>query len=267
MDLQNICKQIGELAQKAGQFIREERSKITNEDIELKGKASLVTYVDKTAERLIVDELRRLLPEAGYITEEGTAGERGEKYKWVIDPLDGTTNFIHGIFPHSVSIGLLEDNHPVAGVVYEVGQDELFSAWQGGGAWLNGRPISVSASAKHEEVLLATGFPYYDFDMLQNYLRLLEFFMIETRGMRRMGSAAVDLAYVACGRFDGFFEHALHPWDVAAGIIILQEAGGRLSDFKGGDNYLFGNEIVAANANYFDKFYSIVNKHLGKINP
>lgn len=263
MDLQDICRQIGGIAKNAGQFIREERSKITSEDIELKGKASLVTYVDKTAEQMIVAELRKILPEAGYITEEGTAGEQGEKYKWVIDPLDGTTNFIHGIFPHSVSIGLLEDNIPVAGAVYEVGQDELFLAWKGGGAWLNGQRISVSKSDKHEDVLLATGFPYYNFEMLGDYLRLLEFFMIETRGMRRMGSAAVDLAYVACGRFDGFFEHALHPWDVAAGIVLVQEAGGKLSDFKGGDNFLFGKELVAANANYFQSFYEKVNEHLG----
>ncbi|MGD9931581.1 MAG: inositol monophosphatase family protein [Mangrovibacterium sp.] len=263
MDLQDICRQIGGIAKNAGQFIREERSKITSEDIELKGKASLVTYVDKTAEQMIVAELRKILPEAGYITEEGTAGEQGEKYKWVIDPLDGTTNFIHGIFPHSVSIGLLEDNIPVAGAVYEVGQDELFLAWKGGGAWLNGQRISVSRSSKHEDVLLATGFPYYNFEMLGDYLRLLEFFMIETRGMRRMGSAAVDLAYVACGRFDGFFEHALHPWDVAAGIVLVQEAGGKLSDFKGGDDFLFGKELVAANANYFPLFFEKVNEHLG----
>ena len=262
-DLQEICTRIGKLARQAGQFIREERLKIKPEDIELKGKASLVTYVDKNAERMIVDQLRELLPEAGFITEEGTAGEKGEDWKWVVDPLDGTTNFIHGIFPHSVSIGLVKGDTPVAGVVYEVGQDELFSAWEGGGAWLNGKPISVSKSARHEDVLLATGFPYYNFDMLSQYLKLLEFFMIETRGMRRMGSAAVDLVYVACGRFDGFFEHALHPWDVAAGIIILKEAGGKLSDFKGGENYLFGKEIIAANANYYPGFFKKVNEFLG----
>ena len=264
MDLQNICTQVGEIAKKAGQFIREERSKITTGDIELKGKASLVTYVDKNAEKMIVSELRRLLPEAGYITEEGTTGEEtDEPLKWVIDPLDGTTNFIHGIFPHAVSIGLIENDEPIAGVVYEIGQDELFSAWKGGGAWLNGQPISVSKSSTHEDVLLATGFPYYNFDMLNNYLRLLEFFMMETRGMRRMGSAAVDLVYVACGRFDGFFEHALHAWDVAAGIIILKEAGGQVCDFKGGNNYLYGRELIASNENYFPAFYEKVHEFLG----
>ncbi len=263
MDLENICKQIETVAKKAGLFIREERLKITDDDIELKGKASLVTYVDKNAEKLIVDELTQILPEAGFITEEGTADSDGETLKWVIDPLDGTTNFIHGIFPHSVSIALMKNDQPIVGVVYEVGQDELFAAWQDGGAWLNGKPISVSKNKTHEDVLLATGFPYYNFEMLNEYLKLLEFFMMETRGMRRMGSAAVDMAYVACGRFDGFFEHALHAWDIAAGIIILQEAGGKVCDFKGGDNYLFGKEIVASNENYFPAFFSKVNEFLG----
>ncbi|WP_163708574.1 inositol monophosphatase family protein [Mangrovibacterium lignilyticum] len=262
MDLQHICREIGTLAQEAGQFIREQRSQITNDDIELKGKASLVTYVDKEAEKMIVARLRELLPEAGFITEEGTATESGEEYKWVIDPLDGTTNFIHGIFPHSVSIALTKDNNPIAGVVYEIGQNELFSAWKGGGAYLNDQPIAVSKSATHEDVLLATGFPYYNFDKLESYLKVLEFFMIETRGMRRMGSAAVDLAYVACGRFDGFFEHALHAWDVAAGVLLVQEAGGKVTDFKGGDKYLFGKELISANANYFPAFFAKVNEHL-----
>lgn len=263
MDLQNICSQIGDIARQAGQFIREERSKITPEDVELKEKASLVTYVDKNAEKMIVAKLHMILPEAGFVTEEGTADENGETWQWVVDPLDGTTNFIHGIFPHSVSIGLTKDNDPVAGVVYEVGQDELFSAWKGGGAWLNGTRISVSRSSSHEDVLLATGFPYYNFEIMAQYLKVLEFFMIETRGMRRMGSAAVDLAYVACGRFDGFFEHALHAWDIAAGIILVKEAGGKVCDFKGSDNYLFGREIIAANSNYFPAFFKKVNELLG----
>lgn len=263
MELQQICSEIGQLARQAGQFIREQRSQITNDDIELKGKASLVTYVDKEAEKMIVASLRKILPEAGFITEEGTAGESGEEYKWVIDPLDGTTNFIHGIFPHSVSIALTKNNAPVVGVVYEIGQDELFSAWKDGGAYLNDQPIAVSKSSKHEDVLLATGFPYYNFEKLNEYLKVLEFFMIETRGMRRMGSAAVDLAYVACGRFDGFFEHALHAWDVAAGVLLVQEAGGKVTDFKGGDNYLFGEELVSANSNYFPAFFAKINEQLG----
>ena len=265
MDLQIICNEISELAKEAGCFIKNERTKITTEDIEIKSKASLVTYVDKSAEKLIVKKLHQILPEAGFITEEGTAGEKGEQWKWIVDPLDGTTNFIHGMYPHSVSIGLVKNDTPVVGVIYEIGQDELFYAWEGGGAWLNGKQIQVSKSSKHEDVLLATGFPYYNFDIISQYLKLLEFFMLETRGMRRIGSAAVDLAYVACGRFDGFFEHALHPWDIAAGIIIVKEAGGIVSDFNGGNNYLYGKEIIASNNNYYSEFFEKVNEFLGKV--
>ncbi len=263
MDLQHLCQQVQEIAKKAGQFIREERKKITPQDIELKGKASLVTYVDKTAEQMIVKDLQKLLPEAGFITEEETVDDNDAQLKWVIDPLDGTTNFIHGITPHSVSIALIDGEDALVGVVYEVGLGELFYAWKDGGAFLNGQSISVSKNSTHEDVLLATGYPYYDFGKLAEYLQLLKFFMIETRGMRRMGSAAVDLAYVACGRFDGFFEHALHAWDVAAGILILKEAGGKVCDFNGENNFLFGGEIVACNTNYFPQFYEKVNSFLG----
>ncbi|MDR1860189.1 MAG: inositol monophosphatase [Bacteroidales bacterium] len=264
MNLQELCEKTAEVAREAGRFIRSERRFIRSDDVQLKSKASLVTYVDKQSEKFLVEQLQQLLPQAGFITEEGTATTCGQQWNWVIDPLDGTTNFVHDIFPHSVSIGLLCDNVPVLGAVYEIGHDEMFTAWQGGGAWLNGRRISVSKADRHEDVLLATGFPYYNFELLGQYLKLLEFFMIETQGMRRMGSAAVDMAYVACGRFDGFFEHALHPWDIAAGIILVQEAGGRISDFKGGNNHLFGKEIVASNAAYFPQFFQKVNEFLGQ---
>ena len=263
MDLQHICQQVQETAKKAGQFIREERQKITVEDIELKGKASLVTYVDKNAEQMIVKDLKQILPDAGFVTEEETVQDNGAKLKWVIDPLDGTTNFIHGITPHSVSIALIDGEQPLIGVIYEVGLDEMFYAWKDGGAFLNDKSISVSKSNNHSDVLLATGYPYYDFEKLAEYMNVLRFFMIETRGMRRMGSAAIDLAYVACGRFDGFFEHALHAWDVAAGILLVQEAGGKVSDFKGENDFLFGKEIVASNSNYYPDFFEVINKQLG----
>ncbi len=263
MELQDITIQMALLAKSVGEFIKSERSKITTNDIKLKGKASLVTYVDQQAERLLVKGLSRLLPQASFITEEETVEQGKSPYQWIIDPLDGTTNFIHGLYPHSVSVALTFEQQPVAGVVYEIGADELFTAWKDGGAYLNGERIFVSNTTNHTDALLATGFPYYNFSRLDNYLQLLRFFMVETRGMRRMGSAAVDLAYVACGRFDGFFEHALHAWDVAAGILLVQEAGGKVSDFKGGNNYLFGEEIVASNSAYFPAFQDEVKKHLG----
>ncbi|MEI8115208.1 MAG: inositol monophosphatase family protein [Bacteroidia bacterium] len=263
MNLEILCTQVQELAREVGGFIFEERLKFTSDDIIHKGKSDMVTYVDKTAEAKIVAALQVLLPDSGFIAEEGTAEDNGEKYRWVIDPLDGTTNYIHGISPFAVSIALMENQEIVMGVIYEISLNEMFYAWKGSRAFLNGKEIHVSTAATTANSLIATGFPYYDFSKLDHYLEAMNFFMRNSHGMRRLGSAASDLAYVAAGRFEGFYEHALHPWDVAAGIIIIQQAGGKVCDFNGGNNYLFGGEMIACNANYFDEFYEIVHKHLG----
>lgn len=263
MNYKELCFSVQEIACEAGSFIRTEGDKVTTEDIEFKDTTSLVTYVDKTAEANIVAALRKLIPEAGYVTEEGTADSNNEKFTWVIDPLDGTTNFLHGLAPHSVSIGLLEDGIPVLGVVYEVKQDEMFYAWKDSLAFLNGKEIKVSPTKELQNALIGTGFPYYDFDRVDNYIAAMKELMQKSRGLRRFGSAAVDLSYVAAGRFSAFYEHALHAWDVAAGAFIVQQAGGKVTDFNGGKNWLFGGEIVAAAENIFDDFYEIVNKHLG----
>jgi myo-inositol-1(or 4)-monophosphatase len=263
INYQLICRKVQEIARETGNFIRGEREKISEKDVELKSVSSLVTYVDKTAESRIVAALRELIPDSGFITEEGTASHSNEKFRWIIDPLDGTTNFIHGIAPHSVSIALLEDDELVVGVVYEVGQNEMFYAWKGSPAYLNGKEIKVSLTSKIEDTLIGTGFPYYAFDRVDDYIAAMRYLMEHTRGLRRFGSAAVDLSYVAAGRFDGFFEHALHSWDVAAGVFILQQAGGKVSDFNGENNWLFGGEIVAASNNFFGEFYTVVHKHLG----
>jgi myo-inositol-1(or 4)-monophosphatase len=263
MNLEILCSQVQELARKVGRFISDEGLKFTSEDIIHKGRADMVTYVDKTAEAQIVSALRELLPGSGFIAEEGTAHDNGEKYRWVIDPLDGTTNYIHGISPFCVSIALMEDQKIIMGVIYEINLKEMFYAWEGSKAYLDGREIQVSKAAGTADSLIATGFPYYDFSKLDKYLEAMSFFMRNSHGIRRLGSAAADLAYVAAGRFEGFYEHALHPWDVAAGIIIIKQAGGKVCDFKGGENYLFGGEMIACNANYFDEFYKIVNEHLG----
>jgi myo-inositol-1(or 4)-monophosphatase len=265
MKYEQLGRQVSQIARATGEFIRNERLSISAADVETKSAASFVTYVDKTAEQMIVDELRKLLPSAGYVTEEGTAGRNGENLVWVIDPLDGTTNYIHGLNPVSVSIGLLEKGTPVLGVVYEIGQDELFSAWKDGPAFLNGTEIRVSEASRSEDTLIGTGFPYYDFERLEDYIHVLKHLMKTTRGLRRMGSAAVDLCYVAAGRYDAFFEHALHAWDVAAGAFIVQQAGGVVTDFNQGDNWLFGGEIIAASHNYYPEFFGVVNNRLGRI--
>ncbi len=263
MDYKTLCSRVQEIARHAGNFIREEGAKITSSDIEVKSVSSLVTYVDKTSEANIVSALKQLLPGSGFIAEEGTATATNEKFKWIIDPLDGTTNYLHGIAPHAVSIGLAEDDNLVLGVIYEITADEMFYAWKESPAFLNGKEICVSTASNAEDTLIATGFPYYNFEMLDGYIEAMKFFMKNTRGIRRLGSAATDLAYVAAGRFDAFYEHALHSWDVAAGVFILQQAGGKICDFNGGNNYLFGGEIIAASKNYFDGFFEVVNKYLG----
>jgi len=261
MDLEKLCFDVQGIAKIAGLFIAEQREKFNLEDVVVKGKADFVSYVDKQAEVQIVDSLRKLLPGSGFIAEEGTAKSTDEKYKWIIDPLDGTTNFIHGLPPFAVSIALMDEQELVIGVVYEITQDECFYAWKGSKAYLNGNEIKVSTAATTNNALIATGFPYSAFDKLECYVASMRYFMVNSHGLRRLGSAATDLAYVASGRFEAFYEHGLKPWDVAAGTIILRQAGGKVSDFNGGDKFLFNGEMVASNGAYFDEFYDIVHKY------
>ncbi|WP_167613789.1 inositol monophosphatase family protein [Maribellus sediminis] len=264
MDYKKLCFQVQDIAREVGGFIRDEQKKLSAENIEVKSVASLVTYVDKTAEQRIITALRELIPDSGFVAEEGTADSKNEKYTWFVDPLDGTTNYLFGVSPHSVSIALAEDNRMVLGVVYEIGADELFYAWKGSAAYCNGKEIKTATRSKSEETLIGTGFPYYDFDRVDDYIEAMRYLMKNTLGLRRFGSAAVDLCYVACGRFDAFYEHALHAWDVAAGVFILQQAGGKITDFNGGDNWLFGGQLISASGSYFNEFYSIINGYLGE---
>lgn len=247
MDLKSLCLDVVELSREVGMNIKIEELNVSRKDIEEKSLNSLVSYVDKNAEQRIVDRLAELLPEAGFIAEEGTSDKKGENYNWIVDPLDGTTNFLHGLPVYSVSIALQRKDEIVLGVVYEVNQDECFYAWKSGGAFLNQKSVQVSKSEQLKDSLVATGFPYYDYERVDSYFIVLKQLAQNSRGIRRMGSAAVDLVYTACGRFDAFFEYSLHPWDVAAGAFIVEEAGGKVSDFSGGDNWLFGKEIVASN--------------------
>ena len=264
MDLKILCDKVIDLVKNTGLYIFEERKNFSAQhDVERKGHSNFVTYVDKNSEKQLVTQLGQLIPGSGFIAEEGTSDVKGDVYNWVIDPLDGTTNFIHGLTPHSISVALMEHNEIVLGVVYEISNGEMFYATKGDGAYCNGHPIKVSENSDHQQALIATGFPYYDFSKIDNYLLVLRELMEKTSGVRRLGSAAVDLCYVACGKFEGFWETGLSPWDVAAGAFIVQQAGGKVTDFTCGNNFLFGRELIATNALYFDKFYEIVNKHLG----
>ncbi len=259
MNLEKVCKQVVNLTESVGKFIISENN---NEllKVEEKGLHDFVTYVDKTAEKKLVEGLSDILPEAGFIAEEGTSTKDGKTYKWIIDPLDGTTNYIHRITPYAISIALMENNEVVLGVVHELGLDECFYAWGNGSAYLNGKEIKVSEKNKIEDSLIATGFPYYDYKRIKPFLESLEFFMKNSHGVRRLGSAATDLAYVACGRFEAFYEYSLSPWDVAAGAFIVQQAGGKVCDFKGGSNYIFGKEIIATNEFVFNNFFKDINQ-------
>jgi len=247
MNLAQVEKQVIELCVEVGNFIRKENENFDRSKIEQKGSFSnLVSYVDKEAERRLVGALEKILPGSGFIGEEGTETKGTNEYQWIIDPLDGTTNFLHGLPIFAISIGLLRKDKTVLGIVYEVSHQECFHAIEGGQAYCNDKVISISPIKTLNESLLATGFPYYHTDKKENYLEIIRIFLEQTHGIRRLGSAAIDLAYVACGRMEGFFEYNLKPWDVAGGAFILQQAGGIVTDFSGGDNYLFGGELCAA---------------------
>lgn len=261
MHLEQITNKVIELAKQAGEFIRQERKSFDADKIEYKGLNDMVSYVDKTAERIIVAGLEKILPEAGFITEEQTKNQIAERYNWIIDPLDGTTNFIHGLPVFSVSIALKEYDELVLGVVYEINLDECFYAWKDAPAYLNGKEIKVSKKTVIADSLLATGFPYYDFTKQPQYIELFTYLMKNCHGLRRLGSAAVDLAYTACGRFDGYYEYNLNAWDAAAGIVIVKQAGGHVVNFKGGNEVLDTRELLATNGKLTEELLGIINQY------
>ncbi|CAN5612101.1 inositol monophosphatase family protein [soil metagenome] len=258
MDLKMLCKEVCEIVRITGNFIRTERKTFSISKVEYKGLNDLVSYVDKTAEIQLVNALSTLLPSSGFITEENTNNTRSVEYNWIIDPLDGTTNFVHGVPCYCISVALMLKENLVLGVVYEINLDECFYAWEKGGAFLNGNKIEVSDENELKRSLLATGFPYSNYDRMKPYMEVFDYCMYNTHGLRRLGSAAVDLVYVACGRFEGFYEYGLNAWDVAAGAFIVQEAGGKVSDFSGKSDYIFGKEIIATNSNIFEEFLEVV---------
>lgn len=260
MELKIITDQVMEIAKEVGLFIKNEREKFNYQSVEIKGLNDLVSYVDKTSEKLIVDQLKPLLNNVGFIVEENTVSEKKE-YNWIVDPLDGTTNFVHGVPSYAISIALEYKGEIILGVVYEVSRNECFSAFKGGGAYLNGKLISVSKQKTLTESLIATGFPIYNFERIKPFLICLEHLMRNSHGVRRIGAAAVDLCYLACGRVDGFFEYNLNAWDVAAGALIVKEAGGTISDFNLGSNWLFGKEIIATNSLIKLEFETLIQEN------
>jgi myo-inositol-1(or 4)-monophosphatase len=215
--------------------------------IEFKGVKNLVTDIDRRSEETIADLVRRKLPHHSVVCEEGTRLEGDSGYRWLVDPLDGTTNYAHGYPCFSVSIGVEKDGEMLFGLVYDPNLEELFTAERGNGAFLNDKRLQVSAIGALPDALLATGFPNDVAGTTQNNLDYFVRFMKRAQGVRRPGSAALDLCYVAAGRFDGFWELKLYPWDMAAGSLMVTEAGGRVTDLRGGPHSLSNPQIVASN--------------------
>jgi myo-inositol-1(or 4)-monophosphatase len=264
MDYKQICSEVIELCKKVGHFITDEKKNFTVDCVEYKDLHDLVSYVDKEAEYQIVESLSKIIPDAGFITEEKTKTTVSEDFNWIIDPLDGTTNYVHGLAPYCISIALKNKNEIVVGVVYELNLNEIFYSWKGGEAMLNGYSIKVSKIETISKSLLATGFPYKDFSKLEPYMIVFNELMFGSHGLRRLGSAAADLVYVACGRMDAFYEYGLNSWDVAAGSFIVEQAGGKVTAFDNKNNWLFDKEIIASNGlihkELYDMIYSKFNR-------
>ncbi|MCK5444205.1 MAG: inositol monophosphatase [Rhodospirillaceae bacterium] len=235
-------------ATKAARKLVRDFGEVEHLQISKKGPADFVTIADKKAEETLVRELRKARPDFGFILEEGGVIEnKDESNTWVIDPLDGTTNFLHGIPHFAISIGLIRDNDIFAGVVYNPVQDEMYWAEKGQGAFLNGRRLRVSARKEVSESIFATGIPFMESGKEERFLERLDAVMSVSAGVRRFGSAALDLAYVAAGRYDGFWETGLKPWDIAAGIALVREAGGFVTDIRGKKHMMETGDIIAAN--------------------
>ena len=260
-NLSNVCQQALWAVHKTAAYIKSEFDQIKSPTFEVKDYNSFVTEIDKKAEIQLVSALERIVPDAVFLTEEKTIANKRGDLIWIVDPLDGTTNFIHGIPIFSISVALFHKNIGLIGIVHDVIHESSYYAWKDGGAYLNGNSISVSNHSIIQDTLVATGFPYYDFSQMKPYLATLESLIENTRGLRRLGSAAIDLAYVASGKFDAFFEYGLKPWDVAAGSVLVIEAGGKVTNFRGSDEFLYKGEIIASSQRIFPSFLNIIQSN------
>lgn len=246
-DLETLTGKVCELARTAGHFLKEERKNFRLEEVEVKRTHDYVSYVDKESEKRLVVALRSLLPEAGFIVEEGSAVYRDEPYCWVVDPLDGTTNYIHDNAPYCVSIALRNKRELLLGVVYDPCLDECFYAWKDGGAFLNGHPVRVSSVQSMEDAFVVAELPYNSEQYARTGEHLIHTLYGKVAGIRMNGSAAMAICYVAAGRFDAWLEAFLGKWDFSAAALIVQEAGGHVTDFYGNDNFIDGHHVVATN--------------------
>lgn len=259
-ELEQICCKTVAAAKDAGAFIKSELGKVQLEQIKEKEKHSLVSYVDIETEKLLIRSLESLVMPCQFITEEGTYSKSViADYSWVIDPLDGTTNFLKGIPIFSVSIALCHRMEPILGVVYDIMQADCYYAWEGGGAYCNGKKLLVSDVLRLEDSIIATGFPYKR-GWMPDLSELLTRVLHHSRGIRRLGSAAIDLAFTSAGKFDGYYESRLNSWDIAAGIMLIREAGGQVTDLRGHDKgILDSHHILASNGRIHEELLMLVS--------
>lgn len=230
-------------------------------DVKEKYKNDFFTKVDQLSEQEIIHTIQKAYPNHGILAEESGLHKSKNDFTWIIDPLDGTTNFIHGFPQIAISIALTYRNKLSVAVIYDPLRQELFTATQGGGAQLNNRKIRVSARTKISEALVGTGFPFKEKSLFQKYLHLFETIFPQTAGVRRAGAAALDLAYVAAGRLDGFWEKGLKPWDMAAGILLITEAGGFVGDFEGKNDYMKNGNLIAGNPKIYKTLHELISKN------
>lgn len=261
----NLERQMERIARAAGGILMRHYDRLQSADIDFKGPRDLLTIADRESEAFVVEELKATFPDHAIWAEESGRDERaaaaieGQGFVWLIDPLDGTTNFVHSHPFFAVAMGLVYAGRPVAGVVYAPRLDEMYVGVEGRGAFMNGRPIKVGRAKAIKDAMMSTGFAYKmdtaPNDNTENFRRIVR----EARGVRRCGSASIDLAFIAAGRYDGFWELDLAPWDVAAGGAIIREAGGRVTDFTGGDQWVFSGRIIATNGLLHDELRSKIS--------
>ncbi|MEZ5014319.1 MAG: inositol monophosphatase family protein [Chitinophagales bacterium] len=242
-----LCKDAMHIIRETGNYIRERRKQFASVSIAKKGVRDFVTEVDTYSEKVLIEKLGALVPGSTFIAEENTVEAHVSEYTWIIDPLDGTMNYVHGIPVYAISVALQENGKTIVGIVFEMVQDEMFCAWEGSDAFCNGEKIQVSGCAQLKDALIATGFPYIRTpERTRALANTLQYFLDEGRDIRRLGTAATDLCYIACGRLDVYYEGYLNIWDIAAGIFIVQQAGGVAVNFKGQTDFSEGN-VLAAN--------------------
>lgn len=250
-----------EAAFNAAGLIHRHAGRVQNAQVREKGTNDLVTEIDEMAQEVIIETLTDAYPDYAILAEESTTGVpelEVEGFRWIIDPIDGTTNFLHGVPPYAVSIALQNNDDLLVGVVLDLSRNELFTAVRGGGAYVNGRRIRASRTETIGQALVTTGFPYRAFERVDEYMEAMRSVIRSCRGLRRPGSAAIDLAYVAAGRFDAFYETDLEPWDVAAGLVLVEEAGGRVTDFVPEPRPLHAREILATNGLIHDAMLELL---------